>query len=274
MSPVGFWSYGALIILMAGLALPWLLRSFGILGRGVRWFSHNAGKRTGFDRRFPRVAAFLRARTDPTRASGLSLTLLLGGAFYSFFLFAGLIEDAYETDALTSVDSYLFSVVEALRTPEVIAVFKSITRFGNTETMVAVIAVATAFLAIHGPRSFVLPLWIAVAGSQFTTWIGKFAINRPRPDFILDVVAVSPSFPSAHAASSTAIYGIIAYIITRDLPYFARVQTAYWTLIFVGLIGLSRVVLNVHFPSDVAAGHLVGVAWLLLGVALGELRRA
>ena len=112
---------------------------------------------------------------------------------------------------------------------------------------------------------------MCIAGSQLTTWIGKYAIARPRPEFILGVQAVSPSFPSAHATGSCAVYGFIAYALVRHVKHARRrFEVSYWTAVLVLLIAFSRVFLGVHFLSDVTAGLVVGGFWLLVGVALAE----
>ena len=68
-----------------------------------------------------------------------------------------------------------------------------------------------------------------------------------------------------------AVYGFIAYIISRDLMTTRqRFEMIYWTAVLICLIGFSRMLLGVHYASDVAAGFLVGGFWLLLGFALAE----
>ena len=135
--------------------------------------------------------------------------------------------------------------------------------------------VASAFLLAHGPAGYVLPIWLTVVGSQVTTYLGKFIIARPRPEFLLDVTASSPSFPSGHTTGAMAVYGIIAYTILRDVSSpRARFDVAYIAAVLILLVAFSRIFLSVHFPSDVAAGLLVGLFWLLAGIALAEIRRA
>jgi undecaprenyl-diphosphatase len=202
------------------------------------------------------------------------LSLIVIGAIYAASLFAGLVDEVYEAEELKAFDEAVFAAIESYRSAALVAVFRFITALGSTETLVAVTLVATGFLLAHGPRRYVGPLWVVIVGSQLTTWMGKFLVDRGRPDFILDVTAASPSFPSAHAAGATAIYGVIAYALARDLPGSWRLHVGYWTVVLAALIGASRVFLNVHFASDVAAGHLVGIFWLLLGIAMAEHRRA
>ena len=68
-----------------------------------------------------------------------------------------------------------------------------------------------------------------------------------------------------------AVYGFIAYIVARNLMTTQqRFEVIYWTAVLISLIGFSRMLLGLHYVSDVAAGFLVGGFWLLLGFALAE----
>lgn len=126
----------------------------------------------------------------------------------------------------------------------------------------------------HGRGFMIMPLWVAVIGSQLTTYAGKYALDRPRPEFVAEVTAVTPSFPSGHATSAIAVYGFIAYIVARDLACVRqRFEVVFWTAVLIGLVGFSRMLLSVHYASDIAAGFLVGAFWLLVGFALAEHRR-
>ncbi|MGM0403922.1 MAG: phosphatase PAP2 family protein [Thermodesulfobacteriota bacterium] len=108
-------------------------------------------------------------------------------------------------------------------------------------------------------------------GSQFTTNAGKYVLVRHRPEFVAGVAAITSSFPSGHATSAMAVYGFIAYIIARDLMTTRqRLEIIYWTAVLISIIGFSRMLLGLHYASDVAAGFLVGGFWLLLGLVLAE----
>jgi membrane-associated phospholipid phosphatase len=68
-----------------------------------------------------------------------------------------------------------------------------------------------------------------------------------------------------------AVYGFLAFAIARDLPTVRqRFEVAYWTAVLIGMIGLSRIVLGVHFVTDVTGGFLVGAFWLLIGFTIAE----
>lgn len=98
-----------------------------------------------------------------------------------------------------------------------------------------------------------------VAGATFTlNSLLKFLIQRDRPE-TADFLAVhSFSFPSGHASSTVVIFGLVAIILWQLLPrMWAKVAVGSITLLTV-LVGVSRVYLGAHYPSDVLAGWVVG----------------
>lgn len=224
--------------------------------------------------RLPRTYAWSTRRLTPTRFAGLPLTLFALAAIYLASLFGGLVEDVLEAEEIEHIDKAIFTLVAPFRNPMLVAVFRWITEFGAMPALTAVAIVSTGFLWADRRPQYIAPVWLTVIGSQATTWGGKFIVHRPRPDFVLDVFAYSPSFPSAHTTGAVAVYGIVAYALLRDLPTNrARYEVAFWSCVLIALVSMSRVFLSVHYPTDVAAGLLVGVFWLLAGVALAETTR-
>lgn len=223
--------------------------------------------------RSPCLHRFLRARLRRDCFAGLPLTLIVIAMAYLLALFAGLVEELFESTEIAAFDSAVSDALDPLRNVTSILVFTWITTLGDSGALVSAVA-ATTGLLWAGSRSYViLPLWLTVVGSLTTTWLGKYALYRPRPEFITDVTAFSPSFPSGHATGATAVYGFIAYIIVRGRQRMEeRFEVAYWAAILALTIGFSRVFLGVHYASDVVAGWLVGLFWLLAGVAVTEQR--
>lgn len=263
--------------LLTWLALggKWRLGRFGIERvRELGVLDPLRAVRAQLSKSFPRSWAFIAARFTPGRPTGLLLTLIGGAALYLGLLFAGLIEDVLEADEIVATDRYITDLIAPGRHPILVHVFRWITELGSMPTLTAVAIVATGFLWAHRQIHYIASVWLTIAGSQITTWSGKFLLQRQRPDFILDVTAASPSFPSGHATGATAVLGIIAYVIARDLARpRASFDIAFWTLVLILLIAFSRIFLAVHYPSDVFAGLLVGGFWLLAGIALGEVLR-
>lgn len=84
------------------------------------------------------------------------------------------------------------------------------------------------------------------------------------------IVEYSWSFPSGHAFGSIAFYGLLAYVGMRLLParYHRRVIAA--SVLLIGVVGCTRILLQVHYFSDVVAGYASGACWLLLCMSLAE----
>lgn len=271
-------------LLASALVLRWLAwRAWRGLAAAARWAArpladvrtYSAPVRSALRARFPRAYAAAARRLDPRRFDGLPLTLLAAAALYLVALLGGLIQELYEQDELAAFDDRIAELVAPLRSPASIRLAVWITGFGDSATLTAAILVATGFLWADRRPLLIGPLWLTFLGAQATTWAGKFGFDRARPEFIAEVTALSPSFPSGHATGAAAVYGFIAYALARDVPSGrSRFELAYWTALLVLLIAGTRVFLSVHYASDVAAGLLVGGFWLLVGFAAAELSRA
>jgi undecaprenyl-diphosphatase len=91
----------------------------------------------------------------------------------------------------------------------------------------------------------------------------KLGFDRPRPSIFVPVVhTVSSSFPSGHAMSAAIVYSTVAYLAARlHKRRWARWLVMTAALIVIALISFSRMYLGVHYPSDVIAGVVIGLAW-------------
>ena len=224
--------------------------------------------------RFPRAYRFAAARLTPRAFTGLPLTLLAAAALYLALLFGELVEEIGEEETI-GLDAALGAWLDRYRSEPAVTALLWVTNLGSDPSLLAAIVVATGFLWAYRRGCLVLPLWATFLGAEATTWIGKIAMGRARPDFVTLATAISPSFPSGHTTGATAVYGFIAYALARDLRAGrARFEIAYWTVLLILLVGFSRAFLSVHYPSDVAGGLLVGGFWLLVGFTLAEWRRS
>lgn len=107
----------------------------------------------------------------------------------------------------------------------------------------------------------------AVAGATFAAdSLLKLAIHRPRPATydVNDVILPSYSFPSGHAASSVVVFGLLAYMAWKLLPHPWGAVVAGIIAVIIIAIGISRIYLGAHYPSDVLGGWVVG----LIGLAI------
>lgn len=138
-----------------------------------------------------------------------------------------------------------------------------VTMLGTGTVVLMIVSVAALFLALTKHRHSALLLVIATVGSVILNNILKASFHRPRPQvFQWGTHAFSSSFPSGHAMSAATVYLTIAYLAAR-LHRRASVRWSIWLVAFVviALIATSRVLLGVHYPSDVAAGMVLGAAW-------------
>lgn len=143
---------------------------------------------------------------------------------------------------------------------------RDVTALGSTTVLSFVVVATTLFLWLRGRgRTALLVLASTTLGAVAITLV-KALVGRSRPDLIDRLmVETSNSFPSGHAASSAIVYLTLATLLFPVVP--ERRMRAFLiavALTLVGAIGVSRVYLGVHWPSDVIAGWALGSAWALL----------
>jgi membrane-associated phospholipid phosphatase len=115
---------------------------------------------------------------------------------------------------------------------------------------------------------------LALVGAEVLNAVLKNLFERPRPS-ISDPLATAAgfSFPSGHAMASMALFATLAVVLTRGRSARTRLAAFSMAAAVVGAIGLSRVYLGVHYPTDVAAGWSAGLAWAAVSVLLLSLVR-
>ncbi len=119
----------------------------------------------------------------------------------------------------------------------------------------------------HGATLFA----ITTIGASFLLVTLKLAFGRTRPEPFFDtILPVSYSFPSGHSLASFCFYGALA-VILADRTDKLRLQIIIWiaSIVMILLIGTSRIYLGVHYPSDVIAGFIVGLIWVIT-IAIGD----
>lgn len=143
------------------------------------------------------------------------------------------------------------------------------TYLGNWPTVVVVTILGAAWLAYRGKRRAALLLLVASFSGRLLVILEKAYFARLRPEENLRLAEVHyQSFPSGHAANSMIVYLSIALLAFDDPAHRRRAVAAALLLSF--LIGLSRPMLGVHWPSDVVAGWAFGLFWTLLVLAVAD----
>ncbi|HEX8645536.1 MAG TPA: phosphatase PAP2 family protein [Thermoleophilaceae bacterium] len=134
-----------------------------------------------------------------------------------------------------------------------------ISALGSTFVLIAVALLAALGLALRGRWRSAMALIAAYAVTDLTVAVVKLVVERPRPEANL-TDAGGFSFPSGHSAMSMAVYGCLAFALARACRGFPRAACAIAGATLVVAIGLSRIYLGVHYPSDVLAGWTTGAA--------------
>lgn len=146
---------------------------------------------------------------------------------------------------------------------------------GSSAMLMPLIAAAVALAALAGRSTRALLVIAAYVPAKLLIFTGWLIWSRARPDFIAGGVAVPPSlhsYPSGHTLQTITVYGVLAWFWVRASS--SRVeQTVVWMLLaaLCAAVALARLRLGTHWPSDVVAGTVVGVAWL--GVLIAAQRR-
>jgi undecaprenyl-diphosphatase len=187
------------------------------------------------------------------------LVLGLAGA-----LGGGALTVAFARGATLGLDPEVRTAIHSGASPGLTMLMRGITQFGSWDWLTTVTLCFLVLFGISGAVIRARLLLIAVIGALVLENGLKLLVRRARPDpYFGTALPVSYSFPSGHALDSSVIYFALATLLT---PYFPRpAERAILfgiTAVLVLLIGISRVYLGVHWPSDVVGGWAVGAAWL------------
>jgi membrane-associated phospholipid phosphatase len=146
---------------------------------------------------------------------------------------------------------------------------------GGSQMLALLALTAAAWLAARRRMLDAMLVLLALGGAKLLNAVLKNGFERPRPSIHdpLDTAA-GFSFPSGHAMASMALFATLAFVLTRGRSAPIRFTVFGMAAALVGAIGLSRVYLGVHFPSDVAAGWSAGLAWAAVTVLLSSLVRS
>lgn len=156
-------------------------------------------------------------------------------------------------------------VADPVGPPAVEEAVRDLTALGGVLiTMLATLLGALYFLLDRRPRSAAF-LVGSVLGGVALTFALKSGFARPRPDLVAhQMEALSASFPSGHAATAAVVYLTLGALVARSLPRPRLQVLAVGTAVALTIgIGVSRVYLGVHWPTDVLAGWAVGASWAL-----------
>jgi undecaprenyl-diphosphatase len=196
----------------------------------------------------------------------------LGAAVLALFLFAWLGNEMVEGDT-RHFDHVVREWVHGYASTGMTRAMNVISLLGYKVLLVELVIALVVFAKLRWRRA-ALWLTVAMAGSLVLDLALKYAYHRTRPTAYFGVAPHSYSFPSGHAMCSFCFYGVLAGLLSaRTKPLAWRLLIWFAAAALVIAIGLSRIYLGVHYPSDVVAGYLAAAVWVGTIIVLDHVRK-
>ena len=206
--------------------------------------------------------------------SSIQLRLAIG----SFVIFTGVwIFTMLETALTAGVpmlpwDQAVIDTLSTHVTPQSLKASAALTHLADPRTLTVLCIFGALVLLLRRQPGLACAWVLAIAGNGVLNQRLKLFVGRVRPlDADGAVLAQGLSFPSGHSSGAVVTYGMLAYLAMRLLPKVWHLPTVLLALLLSLAVGASRILLGVHFPSDVLAGYASGMTWLALCVTSVEL---
>lgn len=202
---------------------------------------------------------------SPLGRLGSHLIWGIAAGLLFFLLFAKMVEDLLYQE-LGAFDTVVGDFIRSFVSSAVTNTAVTITQVGSATVEISLMLFVGGYLLFRLKHKWeAVVLFSSLAGGWLLNMVLKHAFQRTRPDIQHLIEVGGYSFPSGHAMISTAFYGMLGYLIWLSMR--ERAKPAWpvilLTLCLVFFIGVSRVYLGVHFPSDVVAGFAAGGLWLI-----------
>lgn len=143
---------------------------------------------------------------------------------------------------------------------------RDLTALGSVAVLTTLTLSVAGFLALAGKLRVALFVLVSIGGGVALSFALKHGFDRPRPDLVAHGADVfTASFPSAHASMSAVAYLALGALMARIQPLLRlKIYIVALAVALTLIVGISRVYLGVHWPSDVLAGWTLGSSWALL----------
>ena len=200
-------------------------------------------------------------------------SLLFAGmllAVVALFFFGWLADEMLDGDT-RRFDEAVREFVHGFAFPALTSVMQSASFLGSTLFLVIFGVMIVIALYWRKHRRGAILFTITTVGSSILLTALKFAFKRVRPEPFFDtILPASYSFPSGHSLASFCFYGALAVILTtRIKSVWLKIIVWISAITMILLVGISRIYLGVHHPSDVVAGYAVGLIWVMT-IAVGD----
>lgn len=214
----------------------------------------------------------VRRRFSREEAAGLFLTVGFLICATLALLFGLLADEVFEVSGASALDRGVTLWARRLPVPGGVSAVRAVTFLGDSTFVYPATLAVAGILAGRSRRVSAILFTSSVVGGGVLELLLKLAYRRPRPDLLPPLIkASSYSFPSGHATLSTVFFGGLAAVVfhlTRRRA--ARVAAVAGAAAVVAAVAMSRMVLGVHWLTDVAAGILIGSFWVVVSETATE----
>jgi membrane-associated phospholipid phosphatase len=188
------------------------------------------------------------------------------------YLIAQLSDEVLEREAF-AFDRTVLLGIHQYANPTLDRVMLGITNIGDPHTMVAIAVITFAILLWRRYYQEAKIFVVDCLGGVILSYGLKIVFSKPRPNLWQSAInETSFSYPSGHAVGSTILYGFLAYILATRYPQFSLLIYS-GVVLLIGAIGLSRLYLGVHWPTDIIAGYGIGFLWVMFCITMLKLQK-
>lgn len=211
----------------------------------------------------------MRNASSLAERSLLALMVLFASALWAFSELA---------DAMLEGETHAFDkrLLLAFRNPDDLSdpigpgwfeeMMRDFTALGSTAVLSGITLAVVGYLLLARKRHVALMVVVAVGGGIALSHLLKWGFDRPRPDLVSHVSQVyTQSFPSGHAMLSAVVYLTLGALLVRTRAEIrVKIYLLSLAVFATVVVGVSRIYLGVHWPSDVLAGWAIGAGWALI----------
>jgi undecaprenyl-diphosphatase len=192
-------------------------------------------------------------------AFGISLLFVIGFGFIALFI---------NDNKIVNFDNRITDFLQSMNSQILTNIMKFFTFIGSGSVIGFIVIMAMIFFyVVLKHRSELVLLVGVVIGSALLNLILKMTFHRARPTINRIIDASGYSFPSGHSMAAFTLYGILSFLLWKHISsYSGRSLLIIISVLMIAMIGISRIYLGVHYPSDVLGGFLASGIWLIFSI--------